>query len=173
MRSLIVYSSRTGNTRKVAETIFDIWPDPKEIHPVETAPSPEEFDFIALGFWVNEGDADEKARAYMNRISGKKIALFGTLGDYPASEHARDTLERVKSQLTENEILGGFMCQGRVDPNIADKMDAIAPEPAPGGPQQRNRIAEAEHHPDEKDLANARTAFSAILRKLRNTAQDW
>lgn len=52
MKSLIVYSSRTGNTRKVAEAIFDLWPDSKEIHPVETARPPDEFDFIAMGSWV-------------------------------------------------------------------------------------------------------------------------
>ena len=49
MRSLVTYSSRTGNTRKVAEAIFEILPDPKEIHPVAEAPPPDDFDFIAIG----------------------------------------------------------------------------------------------------------------------------
>ncbi len=58
MKSLIVYSSRTGNARKVAEAIFGLRPKPKEIHPVETAPPSNKFDFIAPGFRGNEGDAD-------------------------------------------------------------------------------------------------------------------
>jgi len=167
MKSLIVYSSRTGNTRKVAEAIFELWPEPKEIHPVETAPPPDGFDFIAMGFWVNEGNADQKARIYMQSLSGKKIALFGTLGAYPDSDHARNTLEKIKTELAGNDILGGFMCQGRVDPDVADKIKKIAPEPVSGEPRKRNRIIEAEYHPDEKDLANARIAFSAVLQKLR------
>ncbi|MFW6332322.1 MAG: flavodoxin family protein, partial [Thermodesulfobacteriota bacterium] len=55
MKSLIAYSSRTGNTRKVAEAIFHLRPKPKEIHPVGPPPSPDKFDFIAPGFRVHEG----------------------------------------------------------------------------------------------------------------------
>lgn len=167
MKSLIVYSSRTGNTKKVAEAIFDIWPEPKEIHPVETAPPPDEFDFIVLGFWVCAGGPDDKALTYMQTIRGKKVGLFGTLGAFPTSDHARRTLEKAKVELAENEILGGFMCQGKIDPAVVEKMPKLAPEPTTGGLDHRNRVEEAKSHPNEKDLVNAQTAFSAILRKLQ------
>ena len=40
MKSLVVYSSRTGNTEKVARAIHEILPAPCDIHSVETAPDP-------------------------------------------------------------------------------------------------------------------------------------
>ena len=41
MKALVVYSSRTGNTRKIAEAIAAVLPG-CEIHPVESAPALEE-----------------------------------------------------------------------------------------------------------------------------------
>ncbi|GBC60859.1 flavodoxin [Desulfonema ishimotonii] len=166
MKSLVVYSSRTGNTRKVAQAIFEILPEPKEIHPVETAPPPDEFDFIALGFWANKGTADEAAQKYMKTINGKNVGVFGTLGAYPDSEHARKCMARVEKLLEGNHVHGGFMCQGKVDPDVVQMMAKVAPEKHPMTPERRNRLEEAKLHPDEKDLLNARTAFEAILEKL-------
>lgn len=169
MRSLVVYSSRTGNTRKVAEAVFEILPGPKEIHPVESAPPPEDFDFVAIGFWVNRGTADEAARSYMARVRGRRVGVFGTLGAYPDSDHAKTCLDRVAALLTENEFMGGFLCQGRVDPAAADRMAELAPETHPMTDERRNRLEEAKRHPDEKDLQNARLAFSAMIARLRES----
>ena len=45
MKALVVYSSRTGNTRKIAEAIAAVLPG-CEIHPVESAPAPEGYDCL-------------------------------------------------------------------------------------------------------------------------------
>lgn len=81
MRYLVVYSSITGNTRRVAEAVFETLPELKAIYPVEAAPDPEGYDFIALGFWLDRGTADEKFRRYIKKIKNKKIGLSG----HPAS----------------------------------------------------------------------------------------
>ncbi len=166
MKSLVVYSSKTGNTKKVAKAIFEILENPKEIWPVEKAPLPDEFDFIALGFWVNRGTADENTQKYIKKIKGKKVGIFGTLGAYPDSDHAARALKRVEELLSGNEVLGGFLCQGKIDPKVVDRMGKIAPETHPMTPERRKRIEEAKLHPNEKDLLNAQVAFSAILKKL-------
>ena len=85
MKILVVYSSKTGNTKKIADAIFEILPEPKEIYSVQDAPPPEGYDFIAAGFWVNKGTADNAAQKYMKTIKGKKVGLFATLGAYPNS----------------------------------------------------------------------------------------
>ncbi len=167
MKSLVVYSSRTGNTEKVAQAIFEILEEPKEIWPVENAPMPDEFDFIALGFWVNRGTADEKAQEYIKKIKGKKIGIFGTLGAYPDSDHAVRAMKRVEKLLFQNEVLGGFLCQGKIDPEVVRRMGKLAPETHPMTPERRKRIEEAKLHPNEKDLLNAQVAFSAILKKFQ------
>ncbi len=58
MKCLVVYSSVTGNTRKVAEAIFQAMPPDSEIFPVESAPAPDAYDFVAVGFWGDRGTAD-------------------------------------------------------------------------------------------------------------------
>ena len=43
MKSLVVYSSRTGNTRKIAEAVAEALPG-CHLHPVEEAPQPEGYE---------------------------------------------------------------------------------------------------------------------------------
>ena len=91
MKALVVYSSRTGNTRKIAEAIAAVLPG-CEIHPVESAPAPEGYDLVAVGYWVDKGMPDAQAKAYLETVRDAKVALFGTLGAWPDSDHARDCI---------------------------------------------------------------------------------
>ena len=166
MRYLVVYSSITGNTRRVAEAVFETLPEPKAIYPIEAAPDPEGYDFIALGFWLDRGTADEKFRRYIKKIKNKRIGLFGTSGVYPDSAHAREAVKNVESLLAENHILGSVMCQGKIDDAFAGELDDIAPESRDVSPVCRSRAEEAKDHPDPMDLKNVQTAFAAMLKKL-------
>ena len=67
MKSLVVYSSRTGNTRKIAEAVAEALPG-CHLHPVEEAPQPEGYDLVAVGYWVDKGMPDDAAKKYMERI---------------------------------------------------------------------------------------------------------
>ena len=78
MNACIVYSSCTGNTRKVAEALADTSGLP--CFPVRNAPEPDDFDMLALGFWVRKGLPDARALRYMERVRGKHVFFFGTLG---------------------------------------------------------------------------------------------
>lgn len=174
MKSMVVYSSQTGNTKKIAEAIFEALPEPKVIHAVEEKPSPDEFDFIAMGFWVDRGTADAKAQRYMKTLKGKKIGIFGTLGAYPNSGHARECLEEVIKMLKGNKILGSFLSQGKIDPNIVEYMEMMARTESDKHPmtaERRVSIEEAKKHPDEQDCLNAKNAFEAMLRKLPKDSQ--
>ena len=64
MKFLIVYSSRTGNTRQVAEALYAAAPDGSTISNVETAPAADDYDVIFVGYWMDRGTADEKSKAY-------------------------------------------------------------------------------------------------------------
>jgi flavodoxin len=166
MSYLVVYSSITGNTRRVAEAVYGMLPEPKDIYPVEEAPEPGGYDFIALGFWIDKGTADEKIRHYIKGIRKKNVGLFGTSGAYPDSDHVRSAVKNVENLLGENRILGSVMCQGKIDDAFAEKLDDIAPESRDVSPDYRNRAEEARSHPDPADLKNVQTAFTAMLKKL-------
>jgi len=115
MKSLVVYSSRTGNTRKVADAVFESLPGDREIFPVDQAPPATGHDFVAIGFWVDKGRPDDKAAAYMQTVKGTTVGLFGTLGAQPDSPHARESMRRAVDLVSGNQVAGTFLCQGRIE----------------------------------------------------------
>lgn len=165
MKSIIVYSSVTGNTKKVAEAVAAVFPQTVDLYTVETAPPADAYDLIALGFWVDRGTADQKAQAYLRTIHGKKVALFATLGAYPDSDHAVKSMANAAALLTEdNELLGTFICQGKVTPRLVDKFKDFPPgHPHAMTPEREARHREAAKHPDTNDLQTVQILFAEYL----------
>ncbi len=166
MKSLIVYSSRTGNTHAVAQAIKEVFPADCDITAVEDAPAPDAYDFIALGYWVDKGMPDAKTKAYMKTIKGKKVGLFGTLGAYPDSEHGDDCRAKAMELMADNEVVGQFLCQGKIDPNVLEMMAKKFSGQHPMTEERKARIEEAKKHPNETDFAAAKQAFKEMLGKL-------
>jgi len=79
MKSLVVYSSQTGNTRKLAEAVFEILTGDKALYPVDEAPDPSGYGFIAVGFWLMGGKPDPKSSEYLGKIGKKPLFLLRTL----------------------------------------------------------------------------------------------
>ncbi|UNC93074.1 flavodoxin family protein [Candidatus Contubernalis alkaliaceticus] len=167
MKSMIVYSSKTGNTKKVAEAIFDVMPMGTDIFAVEDAPLPDGYDFIVLGFWVKRENADQKAQGYMGTIKGKKVALFATLGAEPDSSHAQKSMLNAKKLLdSDNKIMGEFICRGKIDPKVTESLMKLAADNPHAMTQERLAHHKASsNHPNMEDLQNARKAFKEILRR--------
>ncbi len=167
MKSLIVYSSLTGNTKAVAQAIASVMPEPCELVSVDQAPSDlSSYDFIAIGYWVDRGMPNKSCIKFMETVKGKKVGLFGTLGAYPDSEHGRNCQEKAASFMEGNQILGQFLCQGKVDPKVIEMMSKMAKKHHPMTQERKARIEEAKKHPNEEDFENARKAFSAMIENL-------
>jgi flavodoxin len=171
MKTLLVYSSRTGNTRKVAEAIREVLPEPLDVHPVEEAPDPAAYGCVILGFWVDKGMADAASRSYMEKIWDKAVGIFGTLGADPRSPYARLCLQGVLRALERqgNWILVSFLCQGKVDPRIIEAMTQSGAHPMT--PERKARLEAASTHPDSKDCVDAQEAFRGIM-EILDHAQD-
>lgn len=166
MKSLVVYSSRTGNTRKVANAVFDSLPGEKEIFPVEQAPPANGYDFVAIGFWVDKGRPDDQAAAYMKTVQDTPVGLFGTLGAKPDSPHARDCIRRAGDLVTGSRVAGTFLCQGRIAPAVVEMMIKTASHVHPMTPERMANIKAAESHPDDADLEKAQVAFREMIRNI-------
>jgi flavodoxin len=164
MKSLVVYSSRTGNTQQVARAIYDALPAPKEIFSAKEAPDPSAYDFLALGFWVDKGTANAGSARYMETVKNKTIGLFGTMGAAPDSDHARQCLKKARALVQGNDILGEFLCQGKVAPDLIKMMETKRKDDPHHcmTPERRANLEEAAKHPDEKDLADARALFAEL-----------
>ncbi len=165
MKILITYSSLTGNTKKVAEAIHEeIGGDLK---PMSEASNWEDYDFIAMGFYVDKGWAAKDAKAYIDNVKNKKVGLFATMGAEPESDHGKSVLETGRALMKKNgnELICEFLCQGAIDPEIIVVMRKMAQRPDarhPITPEREKRWKDAESHPDANDLENAKKAFEKI-----------
>lgn len=156
-RALILYSSVTGNTRRIAEALAASSGDSLlDVRHLEALP---DADVLALGFWVRRGQPDAMSQAVWRKLRGKSVFYFGTLGAWPSSAHARRCREVAELVLHENgnRCLGGFLCQGRVDPNMIALSARKGTHPLTE--ERRARLAEAARHPDEADCAAAVEAW--------------
>jgi flavodoxin len=168
MRTLVVYSSRTGNTKKIADAIYDAMPEGSKIAPVKDDPNFEDYDFVAVGFWVDKGLPDKRAQEYMRKIKGKKVGLFMTLGADPDSEHSNDCMKRASEMVRlDNGLIGHFISQGKVAPKLIKMFEKLPPDHPHALTPKRVALHErASTHPDQEDLRNAGAAFKEMLAKM-------
>ena len=79
MKALVIWSSRTGNTKAVGKAVYDSLDCEKEF--VEAGRQPEDlsaYDIIFVGFWAYRRGADVPARKVLSSLRGKKVAVYGT-----------------------------------------------------------------------------------------------
>ncbi len=153
MKTLVVYSSQSGNTKKLAEAVYEVLPGEKEIHPVEEAPDPEGFDLVAVGFWFKAGNPDPKSAEYLRKVQGTRLFLFATHGAAPDSEHARKGMAAARALAEGADIVGTFNCQGAVKPGLLEKVKA-----RPNPPEWIGDADSAAGHPDEGDFEALKNA---------------
>ncbi|MBU0993206.1 MAG: flavodoxin family protein [Proteobacteria bacterium] len=148
MKSLIVYSSQTGNTKKLADVCHDTLTGDTDIYHVNEAPEPDSYDLIAVGFWLQQGKPDPLSMDYLSRIpKGKKIFLFATHAAAKGSDHATQAMDYAVTLLKEPTIVGTFSCQGEANPKILEKAKG-KPQP----PAWLKDAPQAVGHPDTADM---------------------
>ncbi|MDR1677945.1 MAG: flavodoxin family protein [Deltaproteobacteria bacterium] len=160
MKTLVTYSSLTGNTQKVAQAISQAIPD-SDIFPINECPDLTDYSLLLVGFWVDRGHADDKAKRFLSALKEKTVGFFFTLGAYPDSPHADEVVKVTEDLLKENgnNIIGSFRCQGKVDPALIEKMKKILPPDHPHAQmteERKDRLTEAAKHPNEEDFNKAK-----------------
>jgi flavodoxin len=159
MKALVVYSSQTGNTREMAETICGALPDGTLMTTLEEAPEPSEYDFVAVGFWLQAGKPNPASAVFLERLKNHPgVFLFATHGARPGSDHAKAALDHARDLARGATIVGTFSCFGEVNPKALKK--------AKSKPQPPAWLADAPHaigHPDSEDRKNLIAAIKAAL----------
>ena len=155
MKTLVVYSSLTGNTKKATTWAFEAVIGEKELFSVEEAMKIDtsSYDRIIQGFWVDKGTLDPKSRKFSKQIKGKELIFIGTLGAYPNSKHAIKVMERSKKIAEENNCyLGTCMVQGKMSDVLLKSMDKFPLNLIFRKTEERlERIQVASFHPNEED----------------------
>jgi len=131
MRILVTYWSRTGNTKKVAEAIFDALPMEKSIMPIGEITTLEGIGLTFLGFPVMRfGPPPAAIKFLKTHAAGKKIALFVTHAMISDSEEMQhhivldNEIEKCRSACSKSELVGLFHCMGELSEKTADELMA-------------------------------------------------
>lgn len=169
MKILIVYSSRTGNTKKLAGGLYDILKDSYDIilKNIKDKPDFENYDIIIPAFWVDKGTADGLSKKFIKHLKDKKIIYIGTIGANPDSEHGQKVTENLPKLLhTSNTHLGTFLANGLVDPKLTARIKFI-PLPKKIKDQMYEASVNSRATNDE-DIANCTEYVEGIIKALQN-----
>lgn len=174
MKIAIIYESKTGNTKLIAETIkkacekdnIIIFKSVKDV--LENGIKEEEIDLYFLGSWTDKGDCGDSMKEFSKTLNKEKVALFGTAGFGGSEEYYKSLADRFANRLSkDNEVLGYFYCQGKMPMSIRTRyvsMLTTNPEDEKLKVSIENFDA-AQSHPNTNDLNNAKTFTKEILKK--------
>ena len=152
--NLIIYSSKTGNTKLVCNEVFLRSKVFNKIISIDELSNTnlDDYQNILIGYWNYMGKCDPKTENLLtNILKNKNLFLLGTLGAYDNSKHCETMKERVKTfALLHNNVIGEFACRGKIDMSI----DMIK---AHQNYTEEDRIRKESSllHPNEEDFKNA------------------
>ena len=164
MKVLVAYYSDTGNTKKVAEAIYDaISESEKEISLATEAANLSEYDLIFCGFPVQSMGLPGTMEDFVKTLpEGKKVAFFGTHGSLRGGELAITAFYSALSLSKHLKVMGTFGCRGVVKQGIIDALLKKA--------EHRGWALEAQSavgHPDAADLEDAKAFAEGMMTKAR------
>jgi len=159
MKALVVYSTKTKNTLKLAEALYDTIRYRKELKSIDDKPNPEDYGFIAVGFWVKNSKPDPATMEFLPTIrDGQEVFLFATHASARDSEPIRNAMKIARKLIKKGRILGTFGCQGEISPEMMEKIAAQDKKPA-----WFADAPAAKGHPDKEDIAELVHLFNEIL----------
>lgn len=158
-KTLVTYISWTGNTKKVAESIFEALEDNKTIKTMDEAQNLDEYEVIFIGFPVHSHSVPYKTEEFIKRLPpGKKIALFSTHGSLTGSRLSREAIEHASILASRSKVLGTFACRGKVSIQALEMLSK-----SPEHKAWVEMAASAQTHPDNDDLEDARSFAKWIM----------
>lgn len=169
MKSVVLYSSKTQNTQKLANAIKDVLKI--ESFDINSNPDINQFDLIFYGFWVDKGEIDEVAKNFLDKITGKKLALFYTAGIEKENDYVNTMNENFTNYAnTKNHVLGCFMSQGAISDEVIEFSKQLALKFPNDSryeitPKREQRWKESKKHPNEQDLENVKEYAQKIRRE--------
>ncbi len=166
MKVLLAYSSKTGNTKKLCSGVYENLKGEFDIDfmTVKEVKAVESYDFVIVGYWVDKGTANKEAKKMIKSLKNKKVALLGTLGAAPDSEHGHKTIGKVNDLVdSSNEYFGISLSRGKVTEKLTNAIKFL---PLPK--TIREQMYEASihsHEPREEDIARATEFIKSSLEK--------
>ena len=157
MKTLIIYSSQTGNTKLVCEKAFEFLKDEKNIVPIEEIETInlDEYDNIIIGTWIDKATADAKAKKFINSLVDKKLYFIGTLAASLSSDHAKKCFNNLSKLCSKkNNFIDGVLARGKVSDDLKEKFTKFPLNIIHKfDPNIKEIIDEAQSHPNDSDFS--------------------
>lgn len=154
-RYSILFSSMTGNTKKLADAIHEALPAENCDFFGSCQAADPQSPMLYIGFWTDKGSADSDTLELLAKLRDKKIFLFGTAGFGISEDYFLKVLGNVKKSIDpSNTVIGEFMCQGKMPQSVRDRY--VQMKEQPDCPENIDtKIANFDlglSHPDQNDL---------------------
>ena len=159
----IIFSSLTGNTKKLAEAIHELLPKDKCDYFGATEAQVPQSELLYIGFWTDKGNADSGTLDFLSKLKNKKIFLFGTAGFGGSDAYFQKILGKIRQSFdTSNIVVGEYMCQGKMPFSVRERY--LKMKEKPEYPSNLDELIEnfdhALSHPDTNDLEKLRKAIT-------------
>jgi flavodoxin len=152
MKVLVAYMSKTGNTKKVAQAIFEAIQDDKEIKRIDDVKNLEGFDIAFLGFPIHaEGP----------------VALFITHASPEEGQDLPPMLAKFRQAARGANMINMFDCQGELAKTVKLILSLSPSTKYRSWAKQDN----SKGQPDQARLERAREFARVTMKKLRDN--EW
>ena len=153
MKYSIIYSSRTGNTKLLADNLKKVLPRENCTYYGDVNEKALESDMIFIGFGTYKGECDENLSALLNKLNNKKVFLFGTAGFGESELYYQQILRRVEKYINDsNEIIGTYMCQGKMPMSVRSRYESMLDKQPEKMKEMIENFDKALNHPNEDDF---------------------
>jgi flavodoxin len=165
MNVLVAYYTQTGNTKKVAEAIYEEIAETKEIKEIGAVESLEARDLSFIGFPIMAFGPAKPAKQFLEaHAAGKRVALFITHASPEDSELLGEWLGACRQAAAGADLVGVFNCQGELAESIAG---LLAQSDDPQLRAFADGRSETLGQPDEARLERARAFAREMIEKVK------
>ena len=183
----IVFSSRTGNTAELAEAVREALPegtceyfgsvsgddggDGRDYAGAgcgRTSSAIPASETLFVGFWTNQGVADQAAQKLLGQLRNRKIFLFGTAGFGGSEAYFQAILDKTKAIIDDsNTVIGTYMCQGKMPLSVRERYMKMKEQPdhMPNIDAMIENFDKALSHPDADDLVKLANLVSEAIER--------
>ena len=162
-RYSIIFNSRTGNTKQLAEALREVLPQEECDYFGGSEAAEIASQLLYIGFWTDKGNADEATLRLLQKLKNKKIFLFGTAGFGGSETYFQKIIDNIKQSVdASNIVVGEYMCQGKMPQAVRERYMKMKEQQEP--PANIDALIanfdRALSHPNEEDLAELKKAVT-------------
>ncbi len=125
MKSLIVYSSASPNTKQLGQALYDHLSGEKDFCAISEPPDPAKYNFVAVGFWLQEDVPDTETQTFLAQLEeSQDTYLFATHEAESESPLAVRGMKIARNIAKKAHIIQTFSCSAEgADKAIVDQQD--------------------------------------------------